>query len=296
MGDLQLEARQLADAQRRLGSEASRAAAGAAGEDTRRRLAGEQERLADRAQRLGQSVKDMASAATEPGAKQAIGEAGKALDAQNVPGRMRESAQALRGSTGGSPAPGAKDRGVEAEQIARALDGMADQLGAAGGDRDAESAKLSDQLGRTRQLRDRLDRLQRSMEQLAQGNGAAKGDVERQLQEAQQLAQQMSRDMPGFDKNGTTPEQWQRSLSSPGTEAFKQDFAKWESLKKNLQVALERSEAQLSDQLRAHETRERLNAGRHDGVSDTYRSLVERYYQSLAAPRAPKAPKAPGRR
>ena len=89
-----------------------------------------------------------------------------------------------------------------------------------------------------------------------------------------------------MEKGGTTPEQWQRSVSAPGTEAFKQDFAKWESLKKNLLVALDQTESQLSDQLRARENRERLNAGRHDAVADTYRALVDRYYQSLAAPRA----------
>ena len=57
MGDLQLEARQIADAERRLGNEASRTAQGNGGEDARRRLAAEQERLADRTQRLGESVK-----------------------------------------------------------------------------------------------------------------------------------------------------------------------------------------------------------------------------------------------
>ena len=63
--------------------------------------------------------------------------------------------------------------------------------------------------------------------------------------------------------------------------------AKWEELKKNLLVALDHTESQLSDQLRAREGRERLNAGRHDAVADTYRELVDRYYQSLAAPRRP---------
>ena len=56
-GDLQLEARQIADAERRLGNEASRTAAGEAGEDARRKLAAEQERLADRTERLGDAGK-----------------------------------------------------------------------------------------------------------------------------------------------------------------------------------------------------------------------------------------------
>jgi hypothetical protein len=112
-------------------------------------------------------------------------------------------------------------------------------------------------------------------------------DVDSQMRDAQRLAGEMQRENPGMQKGGTTPEQWQRSVSAPGTEAFKQDFAKWESLKKNLLVALDQTESQLSDQLRARENRERLNAGRHDAVADTYRALVDRYYQSLAAPRRP---------
>jgi hypothetical protein len=120
-------------------------------------------------------------------------------------------------------------------------------------------------------------------------------NVDEQMKEAQRLAEDMQRENPGMQKGGTTPEQWQRSVSAPGTEAFKQDFAKWEELKKNLLVALEQTESQLSDQLRARENRERLNAGRHDAVADTYRTLVDRYYQSLAAPRPQKPPKAPSR-
>ena len=107
------------------------------------------------------------------------------------------------------------------------------------------------------------------------------------MQDAQKLAQEIGKQNPGMEKGGTTPEQWQRSVSAPGTESFKQDFAAWESLKKNLLVALEQTESQLADKLRARETKERLNAGRHDAVADTYRELVDRYYQSLAAPRRP---------
>ena len=110
------------------------------------------------------------------------------------------------------------------------------------------------------------------------------------MKEAQKLAQEMQRENPGMQKGGTTPEQWQRSVSAPGTEAFKQDFAKWEELKKNLLVALEQTESKLSDQLRARENRERLERRPARRASaDTYRTLVDRYYQSLAAPRPQKA-------
>jgi hypothetical protein len=125
----------------------------------------------------------------------------------------------------------------------------------------------------------------------AQGASGAGASIDQQMKEAQQLAEQLQRENPN-QKGGTTPEQWQRSFSAPGTEGFKQDFAKWEELKKNLLVALDQTESRLSDQLRARENRERLNAGRHDSVADTYRALVDRYYQSLAAPRAQKPQKA----
>ncbi len=306
MGDLQLEARQIADAQRRLGNEASRTAPGNAGDDARRRLAGEQERLADRTQRLGDSVKQMASGEGDKNEQQAMAGAGRELEKQNVAGRMRESAQSMKQ---GQPS-------AASEEIAGALDKIADQLASANGTRDAETEKLSSQLSRAQELRDRVSRLQRSMDELkdaqgaqgAQGASGSKGsnsqsagnaegtrdvaqmqrDIDQQMKDAQKLAEQLQRGNPEMQKGGTTPEQWQRSVSAPGTEAFKQDFSKWEELKKNLLVALDQTETKLSDQLRARENRERLNAGRHDGVADTYRELVDRYYQSLASPRTRK--------
>lgn len=325
MGDMQLEAQQIADAERRLGNEASRTAAGSAGEDARRKLAGEQERLADRTQRLGDTVKEMSRMRQGSGATgsaseqqaQAMSDAGKELDKQNVAGRMRESAQAMRNGQGDDPKSAASTG-----EIARALDKVAEQLGSAAGGRDAESAKLSDQLSRAQQLRDQLGKLQRSMEELNAGSKGSTGstgstgsdgsavsgstgatgagekrdvaklqrDAEEQMKEAQRLAQEMARDSSGKQTGFTTPEQWQPSLSAPGTEAFKQDYSKWEELKKNLLVALDQTESRLSDQLRARENRERLNAGRHDAVADTYKELVDRYYQSLAAPRPQKSP------
>ena len=269
---------------------------------------------------------------------------------------MRESADAMRqgakedpqgpgpqrGSRAGVEAPGPQRgsrAGVEAparpEELARGLDKVAERLGAATGGRDGETARLSDQLAKTQELRDRLGELQKTMDALSKSGDPAKpgqegqpgaaatpasrggegkqpgaegrdgqsgqqgtseggraGAVQRlqreaddKMREAQRLAEEVQKQNPGMQKGGTTPEQWQRSTSAPGTESFKQDFAKWESLKKNLLAALEQTESQLSDQLRARENKERLNAGRHDAVSDTYRELVDRYYQALAAPR-----------
>ena len=333
LGDLQLEARQLADAERRLGNESAKTASGAPGDDARRKLAAEQERLADRTDRLGETVKQLANGAAQndPEKRQAMTDASRELDQQRLSERMRESANAMRqGANGDSQATAKPD------DLARGLDKVAERLGAATGGRDSDTAKLSEQLAKTQELRDRLGELQKTMDALSKSGEGAKpgqegqagapatrtsrggvegkqpgaegrdgqsgqqgtseggraGAVQRlqreaddKMREAQRLAEEVQKQNPGMQKGGTTPEQWQRSTSAPGTESFKQDFAKWESLKKNLLAALEHTESQLSDQLRARENKERLNAGRHDAVSDTYRELVDRYYQSLAAPR-----------
>lgn len=303
IGDLQMEARQLAEAERRLGNEAGRTGAS---DDARRRLAAEQERLAERAERLGESVKQLARTGAEDAAdRQAMTDASREIDQQKIAERMRQSAQSLRQTSPGGDGAGPP------EELARALDKVAERLGSAGGAQDSEAAKLSEQLARTQELRDRLGELQRTMDALAreqgrageqpgatgqQGSAAAdraesvarlRRDADNQMREAQKLAEGVRRENPQMPR-GATPEQWERSVSAPGTEAFKQDFSSWESLKKNLLTALDRTESQLSDQLRARENRERLNAGRHDAVAETYRQLVERYYQSLAAPRKPK--------
>jgi hypothetical protein len=117
----------------------------------------------------------------------------------------------------------------------------------------------------------RLERLQR--------------EAENQLRETQRLAQEMRGQSADSQQGRSTPEDWWPSLSAPGTEAFKQDFAKWESLKKNLLAAIEDVESKVSAQLRQRENKARLNAGRHEAVADSYRELVDRYYESLAAGR-----------
>ena len=336
LGDLQLESRQLADAQRRVANEASRTAQGQAGDDARRRLAGEQERLAERAERLQDNIERLSrSGDGDADERTATADAARELDRQKVAERMRESAEAMRQS-----AAGAK----KTEEVARALDRVAERLGAAAGAEQADSRRLSDQLSKTQALRDKVAGLERSIEELqreaqasannqspqqqggqqaqnnpaqgqagspqsqpgqqsAQGREGSSGgqsggtggrggrleqlqrDVNEGMRDAERLAGELRRENPSMQ--GANSESWWRSFSAPGTEAFKQDFAKWESLKKNLLLALEDVETKLSDELRARENKERLNAGGHDAVSDAYRSLVEKYYRSLATPRQP---------
>ncbi|MGE3273822.1 MAG: hypothetical protein AB7O67_01835 [Vicinamibacterales bacterium] len=354
LGDLQLESRQLADAQRRIGQEAARTTPDAAGDDARRRLAGEQERLAERTDRLEEAVRRLSAASEnlgsgEAGERRALADAARELERQELGDRMREAAEDLREASqpaaAAEPRPGqvARREGGDDAELARALDRVAERLGAASGRQSAEAGQLSEQLSRTAELREQLGDLQRMIDELQRqarsgegqgeqqaagqdgqgqapagggqqagqgqpsatgqqgqqgeagqpggGNGGGRGGLERmqrevgsRMREAERLAGEIRRDNPGM---GSTPEGWWPSVSAPGTEAFKQDFARWESLKKNLLVALEDVESELSDKLRARENQDRLNAGRHEAVPESYRELVEEYYRSLARPRKP---------
>ncbi len=333
LGDLQMETRQLADQQRRLAGEAGRTAQGQAGDDARRRLAGEQDRLAERAERLEDQVQRLSRGGQgDSDERRATEEAARELARQNVSDRMRESAEGMRQ---GSPAD------AEQQEVARALDRIAEQLSAASGAQSADARRASERLGRTQELRDRMQQLDRSIAQLqresesqqngqsqaerqdpqqtpgaqgaqeaqgaqgapnaqgaqgaqGQGGGATGGaggrleqlqrEVNEQMREAERLAEAIGRETPGL-QGPDTDASWWRSFSAPGTEAFKQDFSRWESLKANVLVALEDVETKLSGELRAQENKERLNVGGHEAVSDAYRDLVDKYYRSLAAPR-----------
>jgi hypothetical protein len=336
LGDLQLETRQLADSQRRLASEASKTAAGQSGQDARRRLAGEQERLAERTERLRDNVKELAkSGQGDAGERRSIEDAARELERQQVPERMRQSAEGLRqNSAGQQQGDPSRQAARQGEAAARALDQIAERLGAASGAKDADSRRLSDQLAKAQELREKIAGIERDIEKLQRegepqsgqqsqgrqsgqssppsgaGQGSANGregqsgqqggnddgrnggvqqlqrEVNEHMRDANRLADEIRRENPGM-QGAKTPEEWWRSFSAPGTEGFKQDFARWESLKQNLLIALEHVESEVSDQLRTRENKERLNAGGHTAVSESYRELVEKYYRSLAAPRKP---------
>jgi hypothetical protein len=80
----------------------------------------------------------------------------------------------------------------------------------------------------------------------------------------------------------STPEDQEFSRSAPGTEAFKQDRTGWESLRKNLDLALEKYEASVSDRLSRSRSDQRFSAGGSDRVPDAYGQLIAKYFESLA--------------
>lgn len=319
--DLQIEAQQIAEAQRRIAAETDRLERdGGANVEARRRVADEKDRLAGRVDEL------------QRGAKQAgQTEAARELERGQVGQRMRETAEQMRG--------GSERTSSAEQQIARTLDRVVEKLG---GNASEESRRLSEELGQTRDIRDRLNRLEQQMRaaeanqpgrqgaqrdgggsQGARGSegrgageqgsqraggpasrgkagpagrgtgeskagGQASGEIEKlraeYQRELQRAREALNRLQQGEQRGGggATPEQHEFSRSAPGTEQFKQDRSKWESLRKDVDLALERYEAAVSDRLSRKGAEDRLSAGGSDRVPDKYRDLISKYFQSLA--------------
>jgi hypothetical protein len=342
LGDLQLEARQLAERQRELAEQAAAGGRATNAEDARRRIAGDQDRLADRLKRLEEQAKGFAASgeSAEPQARQAVGDAARLMEQDRLETRMRESANALRAAgKDASSADGAAARaGSTGRQLARSMDRVADQLGEASGSKNADDRKLSDQLARTRELKEDMNELQRRIQRLGrdvqgdspQGKGKSPqaqashgsnpagtaggarggqnagetpssgqpGAADARQRELQQLQQQYAERAREADRlrqelgsarqagrQGTTPEGQEMVGSAPGTEAFKQDFSRWELLHRDVTLGLERLEASLSQALLERAARDRLKAGGADRAPDEYERAVDAYFRSLAAPK-----------
>ena len=86
----------------------------------------------------------------------------------------------------------------------------------------------------------------------------------------------------GSGLGGASPEEHEWSGVDKGTEPFKQDFSTWESLRKDVDSALDRYEASVIAKAARKGFEERLSAGGSDRVPDDYRRLIARYYESLA--------------
>ena len=104
----------------------------------------------------------------------------------------------------------------------------------------------------------------------------------RELQRASELLGKLQQSAPRSGLGGATPEKAERSQADPGNQPFKQDYSGWESLRKDVNLALERTEQAVSAKIAGQKTQDRLSAGGSDRVPDAYRRLIARYYESLA--------------
>lgn len=342
VAELQVEAQQLAEAQRALARETGRAGKGEGEQDALRRMAGEQSRLADRVDQLDQHLSELQSSAQADDGP--LAEAAEELRKQAVGQTMRSLADQLQKAAGGGErSPEDTQRLADGEQaVSSAMSTVAERMrAAAGGDREAR--RLSEQLGQVRDARDRLTELERQIDRLGRepgnqsaqrgnnernregassseqnasqgrnqqqatgrqqsgsegkesggeqpGGGSSAGgemsrlqqEYSRELKQTQELLDQMGSDRTGFGQGMGTPDEQQYSHSAPGTEAFKQDFARWDVLRRDVNSALEKLQNSLSDRIAEREARDRLNNGGDERAPDEYRQQLSEYYRSLA--------------
>jgi hypothetical protein len=269
--------------------------------------------LAERVDELQRSARALGAqpggGATDPAAR--AREAATILDREQVARRMRESAKGMRDTAGDGQA--AARQAQTEQEIAGAVDRAASALGARG----AETQGLAEQLDQTRIMRDRLNTLEQQVRdaeareqesargqtgQGQPGQDARQGRQGRQgsggsgqAGELQRLRNEYARELqrardslgrlqgaPQSGQGMSTPETHEFSRSAPGTEAFKQDYSRWETLRKDIDLAMERYEANVSDRLGRAVAADRMDAGGSERVPDGYRQSIARYYESLA--------------
>jgi hypothetical protein len=107
-------------------------------------------------------------------------------------------------------------------------------------------------------------------------------EIAREIRALERLAEGLGENGQPLRQALRTLEQYAPSRSAPGTEPWKQDFSRWESLRRDIAVALEQLEARVSARLQAEEREDRLDAGGSEATPDAYRQEVARYYRSLA--------------
>ena len=323
LGDLQLESRQVADEQRRIANEADRLdrEGGGAG-DARRRLAGEKDRLAERvdamqqaAQRLGtDAAGDIGSEKLSERMRQSAqgmreGKQGALAPKEQ---QLAEALDKVARKLNGTDAGGAKG---ETQQLAGQLDELrdarerlarlerriADAKQAAESGRGRDNAQPAGRAGQTGTPGQRASQGQPGP-QGQQGQNGSRGDgsggdlqqLQQQYnQELQRTRELMDRVRGGTPQSGgrmSTPEQHEWSRSAPGTEAFKQDYAAWQSLASDVARALERAETGVAGRLSTAVAKDRMRAGGSERLPDAYRDRVSKYFESIASPR-PRTPR-----
>ena len=327
VAELQLEAQQLADAQRRMADEATQVDADNRSRAWRFRLADEKDDLADRVETLDHALEDLTGDPdTADPADGALRAARAELEREAVGSRIREGADGLRRSGARRPdagaEPGENPRATEEAALADVLASVADQLMRATG-QDEVARRLAAQIEEAQALRQSLAQLQAALDLVEQqsrqpgqadaqsaspetapsgrpgmrpgGDGTGADELARlrgayvaRLEQDRGLLETLRQQSPELDQDLERWAQHWPTASAPGTEASKQDFESWDMLRRNLETALLQSEAAWSRQLAADEIRDRLSAGQDEPLPERYRRLVDRYYRSLAT--APETP------
>ena len=287
------------------------AQSGLSAEERKREL----QRLTREQEELRRELEDAARRAA--GSRDAAGS-----DLRDAGQQMRNAASELGRNDPTRAAESGQRAADQLKQLERQMSGGAKPSAAGrSGDpaHDAQARQLSDQLEQTRAIRERLQRAEQQMREAearaggregsdagrragAAGRGQAPGSAAgrggsasrtdgelQRLREAYQRELQKAQDALGRlgsgeyrGDAGATPEQQEFSRSAPGTEAFKQDRSDWDSLRKNIDQALEKYEASVSNRLSRARTDDRFSSGGSDRVPEAYRQIIARYFESVA--------------
>jgi len=228
-------------------------------------------------------------------------------------GRQGREGQAGRNANPTRLAEGESRAAADLEQLARRLGAPPSGAG------EADARRLANELDAARAARERLADLERQINDLRRqaesGRGGQRGEQDasrrledlqrefgREAQRARELAnrqggqqanQQEGADNRGRDndrqddgRRGTPEEAWSPSRSAPGTQQWKQDFSKWESMRKGVAQALEEYEASLTAKLAEQLAAERVHAGYDAQTPEAWRKLVADYYEAIAKRRS----------
>ena len=195
IGELQVEAQQMAEAQQRLSSESRRLQqqGSPASGDALRRMATEQEKLAERVGSLRRGLSELSSGAGQSGQDaSSLNAAQDEIARQKLDDRMRQGASSLRdagNNKGGAGGSQINQLANQQDGLAKAMAQVAQKMGSSVSGNNAEARKLSDQLAQVRDQKTKLDEIASRLEELAkqagkQGangqNGAGKGQLGQQ--------------------------------------------------------------------------------------------------------------------
>jgi DNA repair exonuclease SbcCD ATPase subunit len=203
----------------------------------------------------------------------------------NASAQMRDIARDMQGATNDLRRQDSKSSQSRGRQALEKLQRMT-QPGQQPDKKETGPGRLEDALAKARGLREKLDALTREIQQPGH-NGDRKRlqqDAERQLQQVQELIDQLRREEPALSSGGPgfTYEGQGMTFSAPGTEAFKQDFSRWQQLRDQATRALDRLSAAVTKKLDEQGRRDRLAAGVDDKAPPAYRSRVDEYFKAIA--------------
>ena len=330
-GELRLEAQQIADEQRRIAGEAERLekSADAARTPMRwRRLAAEKDKLADRVDELQRGAERLVEAGRAPESQKTRRPDNQARPPRDSATSGSPAACATRRSRCATERPSSRrggrphDKAVRSpapkvadaeQQIARRSDRVVDQLGA--GDGDAEM--LARQLDRSREMRERLDGLER---QTARGGsegrrrtagarlgrkwiergaiGAIRPWRRRHVEQGRCSSSASStrrkrsvrarrcRGSSGVSQArrsaATSPEQHEWSVTDQGHRGIQAGLLTVGVAEEERRLGARPHDASVVARAARKSLDDRLSAGGSERVPEAYRRFIARYYESLA--------------